>query len=276
LTFRRGKCCYRIKPSREEFAIKTIRALLVVALATEWLLSPSVAAPEPYVAGYVGAAFTEDKDLRTELELNGAPFVNGRARDLSFETSVAFGAKAGYFFERDLLGGNAGVELDVYHFEPDLAAQTVRFTGLLAGFTGDFQTRLQSADIEVTAVTLNLLYRFRLLPGPEHPRGRLQPYVGMGAGAFIARLATQTSPFDTNKDISDTDVRAGVQALGGLRYFVTRNIALFAEYKFVQTETFSFAFKESGSIFGFPATETARDRADITSHLFYGGIGFHW
>ena len=124
----------------------------MIALATVWLLSPALAAAEPYVAGYVGAAFTDDKDLRTELELNGTPFVNGRARDLSFDTSVVFGAKAGYFFERDLLGGNAGVELDVYHFEPDLGAQTVRFTGLFAGFNGDFETRLQSADVEVTGV----------------------------------------------------------------------------------------------------------------------------
>ena len=245
-------------------------------LAVVSLLSPAVAAAEPYFSAYAGVAVTEDKDLRTELELNGTPFVNGRARDLSFDSSVVFGGKAGYFFERNLLGGNVGLELDVYHFEPDLDAQTVRFSGLLAGFNGDIQTRLQSADVEITAVTLNLLYRFRLLPAPQHPRGRLQPYVGVGVGAFIARLSTQTSPFDTNKDISDTDVRAGVQALGGLRFFLTRNIALFAEYKFIQTDTFSFNFKESGTVFGFPATETARDRADITSHLFYGGIGFHW
>ena len=245
-------------------------------LAVVSLLSPAVAGAEPYVSGYAGVAITEDKDLRTELELNGTPFVNGRARDLSFDPSVVFGGKAGYFFERNLLGGNVGLELDVYHFEPDLDAQTVRFSGLLAGFNGDFQTRLQAADVELTAVTLNLLYRFRLLPAPQYPLGRLQPYVGLGVGAFIARLSTQTSPFDTNKDISDTDVRAGVQALGGLRFFLTRNIALFAEYKFIQTDTFSFSFKESGTVFGFPATETARDRADITSHLFYGGIGFHW
>jgi opacity protein-like surface antigen len=249
-------------------------------LATIWLLSPQLAVAEPYVTGYIGAAITEEKDLRTELEINGTPFVNGRASDLAFgssvESSIVFGAKAGYFFERDLLGGNVGIELDVYHFEPDLDAQTVHFTGMLAGVAGNFETRLQAADIEITAVTLNLLYRFRLLPGPQYPRGRLQPYVGAGGGAFIARLATQTSPFDSNKDISDTDVRPGVQALGGLRFFLTRNIAFFAEYKFVHAESFSFSFKESGTIFGFPATETARDRADISSHLFYGGIGFHW
>jgi len=33
-------------------------------------------------------------------------------------------------------------------------------------------------------------------------------------------------------------LRAGVQALGGLRFFLTRNIALFAEYKFIHAESF--------------------------------------
>jgi opacity protein-like surface antigen len=231
---------------------------------------------EPYLGGYVGTALTEDKDLRTELELNGVPFVNARFRDLSFDSSVVFGGKGGYFFAQDVIGGNVGVELDVYHFEPNFGAQPVRSSGLFAGVSGDISTRLQSADIDVTALTVNFLYRYRLLSTPRYQHGRLQPYVGVGAGAFIATLETRTSAFDVNREISDTDVRPGIQALGGARFLLTPNIALFAEYKFVQTDTFSFKFKKSGTIFGFPATETARDRADLTSHLFYGGIAFHW
>ena len=250
-----------------------------VAGLTLGLVLIAVAVPvraEPYLAVYAGAAFTESKDLRTELELNGAPFVNGRAKNLTFDTAPVYGAKAGYFFGADLLGGNTGIELDVYHFEPDVSRQFVKFRGMLAGVTGDTRTEIQAADIQITAVTLNALYRFRLAADREHPAGRVQPYVGVGTGAFIARLATTTSPFDVNKDISDTDVRAGFQALAGARWFVTKNLALFAEYKFIQTQTFSFSFKESGTIFGGPFTETARDRADITSHLIYGGLGFHW
>jgi opacity protein-like surface antigen len=190
-----------------------------------------------------------------------------------------FGAKAGYFVDRPVLGGHLGAELDVYHFRPDLDEQRVTFTGLLAGVNGRSSTRVQSADIEVTGVTVNVLYRFRLLTDAQYPRGRLQPYVGVGAGAFIARLATTTSPFDVNKDISDSDVQPGVQALVGGRWFLTRNIALFAEYKYLQTETFTFKFRESGTIAAFGGltfTETARDRANLTSHLVYGGLGFHW
>jgi opacity protein-like surface antigen len=253
----------------------TVQSWLAVALVLA-AIAPRPATAEPYLSAYLGAAFTEDKDLRTEMELNGAPFVNGRAHDLSFEPALVFGAKAGYFLERPLLGGNVGAELDVYHFRPDLDRQRVRFTGLLAGVNGDVDTMLQSAHIEVTAVTLNLLYRFRLLTDPRYPRGRLQPYVGVGGGAFIARLATTTSPFEVNKDIEDTDVRPGVQALAGLRWFLARNLALFVEYKFLQTEAFAFRFRETGTISGLPFTETARDRADITSHLVYGGLGFHW
>jgi len=250
-----------------------------VAGLTLGLVLIAVATPawaEPYLAGYLGGAFTESKDLRTELELNGAPVVNGRAKNLTFDDALVYGGKAGYFFGTDILGGNTGIELDVYHFKPDVSPQSVKFRGLLAGVTGDTRTEIQRADIQITAVTLNALYRFRLAADREYPNGRVQPYVGIGGGAFIARLATKTSPFDENKDISDTDVRAGFQALAGARWFVTRNLALFAEYKFIQTDTFSFSFKESGTIFGGPFTETARDRADITSHLLYGGFGFHW
>ena len=231
---------------------------------------------EPYLGAYVGTALTQEKELRTELELNGVPFVNGRARDLSFDSSVVFGGKGGYFFAQDVLGGNVGAELDVYHFEPNAGAQTVRFTGMFAGVSGDIRTRLQSADIDVTAASVNFLYRYRLLSTPRYPHGRLQPYVGVGAGAFIATLETRTSVFDANKHISDTDVRPGIHVLGGARFLLTPHVALFAEYKYLQPEPFSFRFKESGTIFGFPATETARDRADLSSHLFYGGIAFLW
>lgn len=260
-------------------AIATYRLSVLVTLAVVAVASTSPVWAEPYVLGYAGAAFTRDTDLRTELELNGAPFVNGRAHDLSFETSPVFGAKGGYYFERPLLGGQLGAELDVYHFRPDLDEQRVRFTGLLAGVTGTTRTLLQSADIEVTGITVNLLYRYRLLPDAQFPHGRLQPYVGVGAGAFVARLATTTTPFDVNTRISDTDVQPGIQALAGLRWFVTRHLALFAEYKYLQTDTFSFKFKESGTIAalgGLTFTETARDRADLSGHLVYGGIGFHW
>jgi opacity protein-like surface antigen len=240
------------------------------------LVSPLAASGEPYVGVHVGAAFTEKTDLRTRLELNGTAIVDGDARDLKPETSLLLGGKVGYFFERPVLGGHFGLEAEAYHFEPNVPQQTSRFTGTLGGAPADRQIRVQHADLEVTGAALNLLYRWPLATSPELPRGRVQPYIGVGLAVLIAELSTTTTPFDVNTHISDTNVQPALQVLGGVRVFVTPQLALFAEYKFLQSQRFTFDFKEPGTIGGAPLVETARDRADLTSHHLSAGISFHW
>ena len=43
-----------------------------------------------------------------------------------------------------------------------------------------------------------------------------------------------------NTNVGDTDVKPGFQALAGVRFFLTRHIALFGEYKFLFTDDFTF------------------------------------
>jgi hypothetical protein len=43
----------------------------------------------------------------------------------------------------------------------------------------------------VTTVALSALYRLRFAQSPDFPRGRIQPYVGVGVGAFITSLKTE-------------------------------------------------------------------------------------
>ena len=248
----------------------------VLALALALLTWPCAVSAEPYLAGYVGAAFTQNKDLETSLELNGASFVDGDARNLKFETSLLFGGKVGYYFEGRELWSNFGLEVEGFHFEPNVRQQTSRFVGTLGGAPADRQIRVQHADIEITGAALNLLYRWPVAVREEFPHGRLQPYFGVGLAVLIAELSTTTTPFDVNKSISDTNVQPALQVLAGVRTFVTRNIAVFAEYKFLQSRTFSFDFKVPGTIGGGPFTETAKDRSDITSHHLSVGVGFHW
>ena len=68
-------------------------------LALALLIWPVAVSAEPYLAGFVGAAFTQSKDLATRLDLNGATVLDGDARGLEFETSLLFGGKVGYFLE---------------------------------------------------------------------------------------------------------------------------------------------------------------------------------
>ena len=54
--------------------------------------------------------------------------------DVSFDTSFLFGGKAALFFDPSILGGNLGLELEVYVFQPDVGEQVVQ--GMFPGFTG--------------------------------------------------------------------------------------------------------------------------------------------
>lgn len=245
----------------------------LLALLLGW---PSVAMAEPYAAVYGGAAFLENTDLNDDLQLNGTTFVDGRLHDLRVEPGPLYGAKVGYFFQPSLLGGNVGLEAEAYRFQNAIRPQTARFQGILGGVPFDGSVAVQRADADVIGTALNLLYRFPLSSSAELPHGRVQPYVGVGLAVLIAELSTRTTPFEVNKQISDTDVQPALQLLAGVRTFVTRNVALFFEYRFLHSEPFTFRFRESGTIGGGPFVETARDRANLTSHHLAVGIGFHW
>ena len=188
-----------------------------LALAGLLLLSPGPAGAEPYGGLVVGVAFTRDTDVDQKV------FGTATFEDIGFDTSIVFGGKAGYFFETPVLGGNTGLELEVYHFRPDIGTQTV---GVSAnGLSGT--TTFRHADLHVTAIGLNGLYRFPLARSAEFPQGRFHPYAGVGLGAFIARFETRTTALDVPTDFGDTDVRVGAQALAGARFFLMPHVALF-------------------------------------------------
>lgn len=241
-------------------------ALVLALAATLWLAPP--AAAEPYLAGFLGGALTQDTDVDSRVSVSGFAFLDGTLQDVELDTALAFGAKAGYFFERTVLGGQVGVELEVAHFRPDVPAQTVRFAGTLMGQPFDGRLPVQDAELELTTIGLSALYRL--------PAGRLQPYGGVGVDLVIGRFSTSTTPLDANRTIEATDVQPGLHALAGARFFLTRHLALFAEYKFLHTGRLTFRATAGGTSGGTPVTERAIDRADLSTHLLVGGISFHW
>ena len=60
-------------------------------------------------------------------------------------------------------------------------------------------------------------------------------------GAFIASLKTGSQILDVPQTLSDTDVKPGIQATAGTRFFLTPSIAFFTEYKFTHTADFNFS-----------------------------------
>jgi opacity protein-like surface antigen len=239
-------------------------ALVVLALAL--LLSPNLVAAEPYAGLFVGAALSRDTDI--DQKLFPVTF-----KDVELDTSVVFGGKAGFFFDTPVLGGHTGLELEVYHLRPNIDTQTVSLSA--NGFGG--KITFNAADLHVTAVGLNALYRLPLVSSADFPRGRLHPYLGVGLGAFIAHLETRTTVLDANVDFGDTDVRPGAQAVAGAKFFLTRHVAVFGEYKFIHTADFKFNLvSDPGTRGGLTTIEINKLQFGLTAHILQAGIAYHW
>jgi len=147
--------------------------------------------------------------------------------------------------------------------------------GTFPGFTGP--TVIPSSDVHVTVIGLNAVYRFRFAEDPQFPRGRIQPYAGVGIGAFIANFKTRTRILDVPQTVSDTDVKPGFQATVRTRFFLTPHLAFFTEYKYTHTADFNFnLISAPGTIAGTPTVTINNLKFDLTTHILAAGLSYHW
>lgn len=206
----------------------------------------SMVRAEFYIAGEAGYTFPQDlSDVKGTGSLSGISIESLRLSDIELQNSLMYGGKLGYFFS------NArwfGIELEAFNTTPHIKQQTV----ILSGPGGSVNLGVQpGSHFRVLTTAFNAILR---IPGE-----RVEPYIGAGLGIFFARASDATG--------SDSDNgRPGVNVLGGLRFFFTRQVALFAEYKFNHA-TFKFdnAFA-SGAGF----------EADYNAHHAAGGLSFHF
>jgi opacity protein-like surface antigen len=165
----------------------------------------------------------------------GVPF-RFEARDVGLKSSITFGGRFGAWWTRarTRTGLDLGAELDITQFFPekgsDPSAAGLPAAGGSAGTPGASRVGLgggllaSKIDISTTIAAANFLARYPMGVTGEWPSGRWYPYVGIGGGVEIGRA--QTGSFE------DTDAAGAFQALAGLKVFVERHLALFAEYKF--------------------------------------------
>jgi opacity protein-like surface antigen len=212
---------------------------------------------EPYVAAYAGISLLSDTDLKTDFVSVPNQF---QARGLRFSTEVdnsaVIGGKIGYWFDFFPL---VGAELDIYAFSPDIFSppQTSGSVRL---------TTPNTFDVSVTSVSFNLMGRYPLLKSPDFPRGRIQPYIGIGPGLFITSIE-DLEPDPRDNIGSKTLTFGGLQIIGGLKFFILKKLSLFAEYKFSH---FTADLSGASERFNLGATQ------NIDASHFYGGVAYHF
>jgi len=203
-----------MKPIRLSLARPWITSgLFLVWSVTVSSLLTTMAHAEWYVGGYGGIANPGAFSNATLSDpIIGGGVTKARINDLELKTSLAWGAKVGYFFEtRPWLG----FETELYTMKPDVKAQTI-VGGTTSGRV--FADNIESIPLRLTTWTANIIIR-----SPSMSEV-FQPYGGMGYGLFFATSEKYGQ--------SNTQISPGFQLVAGARYVLTPTWALFGEFKF--------------------------------------------
>lgn len=232
-------------------------SVVVVAYVATSNVSRSYA--ETYIAGQFGVTLPSvlpssfDNGL-TNAELTGIFSPGSTISDQSLQKSILYGGKVGHYFRAVPW---LGIEAEVYHTTPHIKQQVTTFSGP-SGPIGSVE--LPGLHFRVlTVAPFNVMFRL--------PKARLQPYIGVGPGIFLARIE---DPALTSGN-TQSSTGFGLNAQVGMRYYITRQVALFGEGKFNYNFTkFSFDETPAGAfnLFGF----------DANYRIFHAvfGLSFHF
>lgn len=210
---------------------------VVLVLAATTQVSGTYA--ETYVAGQFGVTLPSvlGKGLG-EGDLTGRFIIPGSTvSGQSLDESILYGGKVGHYFKAVPW---LGVEAEVYNTTPHIKQQVTTFSGS-SGSAGSVE--LPGLHLRVlTVAPFNVMVRYH--------KTRLQPYVGVGPGLFFARIEDPA----LSSSNTQSSMGFGVNAQAGVRFYITRRVALFGEGKFNYTK-FSFDETPAGffNLFGFDA-----------------------
>lgn len=252
-------------------------------------LSPAPVSAQVYLGAFTGPTFPQDAEITASDKFRGA-VINEAAdegdvlsqieiliSDFEADTRLLVGGKAGYWMS-DFNMPFLGVQAEVYGGSPNISDQKVTMgirqtlNGTPSADTAVFT--IPDVDLNMVTVGLNLLVRL--------PVWRVQPYGGAGLGLIYAQvdevkrpeMITVTASDGTKRVLSgseffgefnltgddvenlfvrESDFVPALQLIGGVQGFITENVALFAEYKYVTAE---FEFRdfemdyEASNVFG--------------------------
>ena len=185
-----------------------IRCLAVLLIA----LGPIVVAARPASAEwfldiYGGVSITADADVT---------FRDGTTVDdkVEFDTEGMGGGRVGFWLEGLRWLGVAG---DVSYFAP-------------AGNGATVETRL-----EIIPITPLVMFRLPFLESPQFPKGRLQPYLGVGPGFFLTSVKVDAPGL--GEESTDWQFEVGVDTRAGIAFMITPVVGTFVEGRYTWFST---------------------------------------
>jgi lipid A oxidase len=209
-----------------------MRAIVIGGLVGATLLGAGSARAETTLTLYLGMSLTHDSDVRvrlrdgTDLKYRGISWASR-----SFELPFYYGLQLTHHFEprRDW-----GLRLDFFHDKAYAdAGAAVPVTGTRGGervdTTEPLNTTVQGFNMShgTNYLTLNVLRRWNSGPEPGST-GRLQPYVGAGAGLMIPHVEATVG----SESVGEYQLTGpAFQLLGGLAWPFASRLSVMGEYR---------------------------------------------
>lgn len=187
------------------------KVLFLIVASCMVLVVPKVSFAEAYASIYAGGLIPHDSDI----VINGGPSkgVNG---EMTFKTGFTGGVKLGFWF-----GDQSSLGLQV-----DLNNQKSKVKTIVSA------TQLSdvTASADFYSATLNIMLR--------KPEGRIRPYIGAGAGWYIADLGIfhYRPAFHSLPGFAVEDGGFGWQVIAGVDSNISDHLSWFLEYKFNTAE----------------------------------------
>ena len=236
---------------------RVLCAIATFALATLGI-GVSTAQAELDIDIFGGVSWTNSTDVAVDGIDNTNVSVKGVFKDVDLNPGYTVGLRLGYWFE---FAPWLGLGLDGFYFSLPVPAQTVDSTVNVTGkifnrpisTTSSGHVHLPSFDLPSAGFSPQLMLRWPLLTSNDYPKGRFQPYVGVGPAWAVT--------IDTDK----AALILGGLVRGGVSFQLFRHISLFAEYRYSFFPDFELRDK-SGLHF----------KTDLDTNNFVGGLSFRF
>ena len=152
-----------ISAKRSRGGTKMKRKKLFLSAVCFLLVFPTLASAEWFLDVYGGQSSTQDANVAAEVTSYGlfrSTSTESHTEKVDFDASFTMGGRLGYWFEKLPW---LGVSLDLSYFKAEG----------------------EKAEFDVVPLSLLLMLRWPLFKTENFPKGKLQPYAGVGPGFFL-------------------------------------------------------------------------------------------